>query len=191
VTGVQTCALPILEPFRCRSACTHRETAIRGVSLGDDRISPRHVSALRCHTSHATPGEGRWPAVGRRQGIQYLPHATVRRHARANGQQNCRTSQADELPMTTSSNFPTERDEHPFAPYVRILGKGKRGSRSLTETEAFEAMSMILDGQVLDLQLGAFLMLLRVKEESPEEIAGFVRACRERLAPPTDLVADL
>ncbi len=93
--------------------------------------------------------------------------------------------------MTTSSNFPTERDEHPFAPYVRILGKGKRGSRSLTETEAFEAMSMILDGQVLDLQLGAFLMLLRVKEESPEEIAGFVRACRERLQPPSDLVADL
>lgn len=37
---------------------------------------------------------------------------------------------------------------------------------------------MILAGQVLPEQLGAFLMLLRVKEESPEEIAGFVRAAR-------------
>lgn len=93
--------------------------------------------------------------------------------------------------MSTNNHFPTERDEHPFAPFVRILGKGKRGSRSLTESEAFEAMSMILDGQVLDLQLGAFLMLLRIKEESPEEIAGFARACRAHLTPPADLTADL
>ena len=45
---------------------------------------------------------------------------------------------------------------------------------------------MILAGQVLREQLGAFLMLLRVKEESPEEIAGFVRAARARLRPPAD-----
>jgi len=37
---------------------------------------------------------------------------------------------------------------------------------------------MILRGEVLREQVGAFLMLLRVKEESPEEIAGFVRAVR-------------
>ena len=71
--------------------------------------------------------------------------------------------------------------EHPFAKYVRILGKGKRGSRSLTFEEALDAFGQILDDQVLDVQLGAFLMLLRVKEESVDELAGFVTATRERL----------
>ncbi len=40
-------------------------------------------------------------------------------------------------------------------------------------------MAMILAGDVTPEQVGAFLMLLRVKEESPEEIAGFVSACRQ------------
>lgn len=70
------------------------------------------------------------------------------------------------------------REEHPFAQYVRMLGRGATLSRSLTLEEATQAMSMILRGEVLPEQLGAFLMLLRVKEESPEEIAGFVRASR-------------
>ena len=37
---------------------------------------------------------------------------------------------------------------------------------------------MILAGEALPEQLGAFLMLLRIKEETGEEIAGFVRAAR-------------
>ncbi|MDQ8036036.1 MAG: glycosyl transferase family protein [Pedobacter sp.] len=81
--------------------------------------------------------------------------------------------------------------EHPFAQYVRILGKGKTGSRSLTFEEARAAMGMILRGEVLDVQLGAFLMLLRVKEESPEELAGFVAAAREHMAAPRDSGVDL
>ncbi|MAY37503.1 MULTISPECIES: glycosyl transferase family protein [Spongiibacter] len=75
--------------------------------------------------------------------------------------------------------------EHPFAPYVRILGKGKTGSRSLSMDEAYAAMNMIVRGEVEDVQLGAFLMLLRVKEESPEELAGFVRAVRDNIPAPT------
>lgn len=75
--------------------------------------------------------------------------------------------------------------EHPFAQFVRILGKGKRGARSMTREEAREAMGMLLDGKVEDTQLGAFLMLLRHKEESAEELAGFTEALRARLqAPP-------
>ncbi|WP_269619212.1 glycosyl transferase family protein [Zhongshania sp. BJYM1] len=74
--------------------------------------------------------------------------------------------------------------EHPFAQYVRILGKGKTGSRSLTESEARHAMGMILRGEVEDVQLGAFLMLLRVKEESFEELAGFVKAVRDTISAP-------
>lgn len=80
--------------------------------------------------------------------------------------------------------------EHPFAPYVRILGKGKRGSRSFTRQEAYEAMTMILNGEVEDLQLGAFLMLLRVKEETADELAGFVQAVKD-LSHAPDIKVDL
>ncbi|WP_271274083.1 glycosyl transferase family protein [Aliamphritea hakodatensis] len=81
--------------------------------------------------------------------------------------------------------------EHPFAQYVRILGKGKKGSRSLTQEEARDAMQMIIRGEVEPEQLGAFMMLLRVKEEAPEELAGFVSAVRSEMHPPQDLRVDI
>lgn len=80
--------------------------------------------------------------------------------------------------------------EHPFAQFVRIIGKGKNGARSLSYEEAYQAFDMILKNQVLDVQLGAFLMLLRVKEESVDELAGFVQATRDQL-PFTPLEVDL
>ncbi len=80
----------------------------------------------------------------------------------------------------------TSYQEHPFAEYVRILGKGKNGSRPLSEEEAFTAMRMILRGEVEPVQLGAFLMLMRVKEESADEVAGFVRAARDTIEIPAD-----
>jgi anthranilate phosphoribosyltransferase len=88
--------------------------------------------------------------------------------------------------MTDFAPLVTETPaEHPFAQFVRILGKGKRGARNMTREEAREAMGMVLDQKVEDTQLGAFLMLLRHKEESAEELAGFTAAVRERLnAPP-------
>ncbi len=78
---------------------------------------------------------------------------------------------------------------HPFARFIAILGRGKNLTRPLTVEEAEDAMSLILADQVLPEQLGAFLMLLRVKEETGAEIAGFVKAVRKSLpAPPQDLV---
>ncbi len=75
-------------------------------------------------------------------------------------------------------------EEHPFAQYIRTLGKGRHGSRSFSRDEAFSAMSMILAGEVEPVQLGAFLMLLRVKEETAEELAGFVSAARKSFVQP-------
>ena len=49
----------------------------------------------------------------------------------------------------------------------------------MTLDEAYHAMKMIMADEVLPEQLGAFLMLMRVKEETPEELAGFVLAARE------------
>lgn len=81
--------------------------------------------------------------------------------------------------MTFTHHEHTPEPEHPFAEIVRILGKGKKGSRPLTQEEAYRAMKMILNDEVLPIQLGAFLMLMRVKEETPEELAGFAQAGRE------------
>ena len=73
-------------------------------------------------------------------------------------------------------------EEHPFAQYVRIIGRGPNLSRPLTEDEMYAAANMILDGDVENLQLGAFLCILRVRTEVPEEGLGFVRAVRDALA---------
>jgi len=78
--------------------------------------------------------------------------------------------------------------EHPFAEFIKILGKGKKGSRPLSQDEAYRAMVMILANQVEPIQLGAFLMLMRVKEETPEELAGFVQAARESFTIPKQKV---
>ena len=93
--------------------------------------------------------------------------------------------------MSIHSNIRQSVEEHPFAQYVRILGKGKKGSRSFTYDEALDAMRMILNDEVEDLQLGAFLMLIRVKEETPEELAGFVQAVKDAIDIPTELKADI
>jgi len=82
----------------------------------------------------------------------------------------------------------SELTEHPFAEFVKILGKGKKGSRPLTQDEAYRAMSMILADQVEPIQLGAFLMLMRVKEETSEELAGFVQAARESFKIPANAI---
>lgn len=81
--------------------------------------------------------------------------------------------------------------EHPFAEFIKILGKGKKGSRPLTQDEAYRAMKMILAGEVQPIQLGAFLMLMRVKEETCEELAGFVSAAKESFSHAPAVSVDL
>jgi len=70
---------------------------------------------------------------------------------------------------------------HPFARFIQILGKGRNGMRPLSQAEAYEAMQMIACYDVEPIQLGAFLMLMRVKEETATEVAGFTQALRESL----------
>lgn len=70
---------------------------------------------------------------------------------------------------------------HPFIRYLRIIGKGRHGSRPLTRDEARDALGLILDGVALPQQISAFFVLIRIREETPEEAAGFVDALRERL----------
>lgn len=81
--------------------------------------------------------------------------------------------------------------EHPFAPYVRTLGRGPGRSRALTRDEARDALAMVLRGEAEPEQVGAFLMLLRYRGEAADEIAGLVEAARAELGagPPPDCPA--
>jgi len=78
-------------------------------------------------------------------------------------------------------------EPHPFSRFVAILGRGKTKQRHLTRAESRDAMAMILTGQALPEQIGAFLMLLRLKEEAPQEIAGFTEGARQVMTLPTVL----
>lgn len=51
--------------------------------------------------------------------------------------------------------------------------------QSLTQEEAYEALQVIMQGEATDAQIGAFLVALRMKGETPAEIGGFARAMRE------------
>jgi len=78
-------------------------------------------------------------------------------------------------------------EPHPFSEFVAILGRGKTKQRNLTLDESQRAMRMLLAGEALPEQVGAFLMLLRLKEEAPSEIAGFAMGARETFDLPADI----
>ncbi len=68
-----------------------------------------------------------------------------------------------------------------LSPFVRILGRGPGRSRSLTRDEATDAMKIMLSGTSDREAVGALLMLLRMKGETADEIAGFAQAARSAL----------
>jgi len=65
--------------------------------------------------------------------------------------------------------------------YLKEIGRGKEGARSLSREQAADLMGQVLDDQVSDLELGAFCIAMRVKGESPDEMAGFIDATESRL----------
>ena len=68
-----------------------------------------------------------------------------------------------------------------LAQHVRTLGRGPGRSRSLSFAEARDAMAVILGGEAAPEAVGALLMLMRFRGETPDEIAGFVAALRDTL----------
>ena len=67
-----------------------------------------------------------------------------------------------------------------IAPYIKEIGRGKEGARSLTQPQAHDLFCQVLDGRVTDLEVGAFALAMRIKGESLEELAGFLEATHER-----------
>ncbi|MEK8030503.1 DNA-binding protein YbiB [Ideonella sp. DXS29W] len=70
-----------------------------------------------------------------------------------------------------------------IAAYLREIGRGKDGARALSRAQAFDLMSQLLDGQLSDLEKGGFALAMRIKGETPEELAGFMDAVVPRTLP--------
>lgn len=67
--------------------------------------------------------------------------------------------------------------------YIKEIGRGKEGARSLSRDQAHDLMSQVLDARVSDLEIGAFALAMRIKGESIDELIGFLQAVHERCIP--------
>lgn len=76
-----------------------------------------------------------------------------------------------------------EAETFPAARFIKEIGRGQKGARAIPREDARELYAAMLDGYVSDLELGALLLALRIKGESPEEIAGFLEAAEASFDP--------
>jgi len=68
-------------------------------------------------------------------------------------------------------------DPMPLAPFLHRVAAGA----DLTSADAYQAMTLLLEGGRGDAVVGAFLVALYVKGETAPELAGFARAMREHM----------
>jgi anthranilate phosphoribosyltransferase len=64
--------------------------------------------------------------------------------------------------------------------WLQELARGKTGARDLSYDEALQAAAQMLDGQASEVQIGALLTALRLKSETPDELAAMIQALRGR-----------
>jgi anthranilate phosphoribosyltransferase len=69
-----------------------------------------------------------------------------------------------------------------LAPFVQIVARGKGRARAMTMDEARSAMALILKGDAAPEAVGALLMVMRLRGETADEIAGFTAALRAHVA---------
>nr|WP_315255812.1 DNA-binding protein YbiB [uncultured Duganella sp.] len=77
---------------------------------------------------------------------------------------------------TTFAPFPAAR-------FIKEIGRGKDGARSMSRDDAHDLYQAMLDGRVSDLELGGILLAMRIKGESVEEIGGFLDAAEASFEP--------
>jgi len=65
--------------------------------------------------------------------------------------------------------------------YIKEIGRGKDGARALSREQAADLFGQVLDGKVTDFEVGAFCLAMRIKGETPSEMAGFLDATRQRM----------
>ncbi|MCL1137025.1 glycosyl transferase [Shewanella pneumatophori] len=74
-------------------------------------------------------------------------------------------------------------DKAGYIKLIQALGRGKKGSRSLSLNESFQLIQGFKFGIGTAAQLSAALMLMRVRGESAEEIAGVTLALKQSVDP--------
>src|SRR5450830_577224 len=84
-------------------------------------------------------------------------------------------------PPTSEFSFPA--NHFPAAAFIKEIGRGKKGARSMSRDDARALYGAMLDGRVSDLELGGILLAMRIKGESVQEIAGFLDAAEATFAP--------
>ena len=68
-----------------------------------------------------------------------------------------------------------------LGPYIKIIGRAAPGAQPLSREQAADLMGQVLDGSCTDLEIGAFCVAMRIKGETPEEMAGFLDAVHARM----------
>ncbi len=73
-----------------------------------------------------------------------------------------------------------------FREYLKKIGSGVHTGRDLTRSESADAMKLMLLAEATPAQIGAFLMVHRIKRPTPEELAGMLDTYAE-LGPKLDI----
>lgn len=78
-----------------------------------------------------------------------------------------------------------QTSQQPFhiAHFIKEIGRGQKGARSISRDDAHALYAAMLEGRVPDVELGAVLLALRIKGESVDELAGFLDAAHASIAP--------
>ena len=77
----------------------------------------------------------------------------------------------------------THNDQFPAARFIKEIGRGVKGARSMSREDAAQLYGAMLENRVSDLELGGILLAMRIKGESVEELAGFMDAAERSFAP--------
>ena len=67
-----------------------------------------------------------------------------------------------------------------IAHFLKNIARGAAGARSLDRASAQALMGAVLDGEVSPLELGAFVIAMRMKGETLPELCGFLDAVHQR-----------
>ncbi|MBI3714225.1 MAG: DNA-binding protein YbiB [Burkholderiales bacterium] len=95
--------------------------------------------------------------------------------------------------MNSPSNqiVPASVSSFPAAKFIKEIGRGKEGARSLSCEDAFSLYSAMLNAQVSDLEMGAILLAMRIKGESIAEVSGFLDAAHAQALASCEMIAAL
>lgn len=78
---------------------------------------------------------------------------------------------------------PSNTEPFATARFIKEIGRGVKGARSLSRDDANQLYAAMLDGRVSDLEMGGIMLAMRIKGESVDEIAGFIDAAEASFEP--------